>query len=38
MKKIIDISVEAKNIVDKYISSFETQEISFYEYNCKLKP
>ena len=38
VKNIIDISVEAKNIVEKNISSFETQEISFYEYNCKLKP
>ena len=34
MKKIIDTSVEAQNIIDKYISSFETQKISFQEYSC----
>ena len=37
-KKIIDTSVESKNIVEKYLSSFESQEISSYEYNCELKP
>ena len=34
MKKIIDTSVEAKNIIDKYMPSFETQKISFQEYSC----